>query len=151
MANEFRNELDIELPTPNGDKIVYTLRPTFAALVEIEAETKKSIIELAIDGANKRLPLTSVRAIITAGIKASGAGVKPNLDYALEQIGAVAATEVACVALAKACEGGSALKKSLTPAESSQSTSSRGKTTWVSRLKNFIGRLMCSGRQRSAS
>jgi hypothetical protein len=67
LANAERGEVSLTL-----DGADYVLRPTYAACVAIEAQTGRSIIELAVDAQAKSLSLGNAAVIVTECIRAWG-------------------------------------------------------------------------------
>jgi hypothetical protein len=70
QANELRGEVDIEL---DGQKFV--LRPSYAAILEVEQKTGKSLIKLATMAGDGDLSLTDTAIVVTAFIQAWGKAV----------------------------------------------------------------------------
>lgn len=84
MANRYRGEVDIML----GGK-QYTMRPTFAALAEIEHRLGKPITDIAImQGGAATFGIGELATIVQCGIK--GAGQEPpNMNDIGEAIASV--------------------------------------------------------------
>jgi len=66
-ANPFRGEVDIEL-----EGQTFILRPSYAAIIEAEKATGKSLIKLATAAGDGELSLTDTAIVIAEMIKASG-------------------------------------------------------------------------------
>jgi len=86
MANKHRGEASVSL---GGRR--YTLRPSFAALVEIEERCGCGIIELAQRFFDQKVRTKDVVAVLFAGIRAGGDG--PDGDWPEEEAVAAAVVE----------------------------------------------------------
>ncbi|MFN3232938.1 MAG: gene transfer agent family protein [Alphaproteobacteria bacterium] len=86
MANRHRGEASVQLAGKS-----YILRPSFAALVEIEERCQCGIIELAQRFFDQKVRARDVVAVLFAGIKAGGDG--PDGDWPEENAVAQAVVE----------------------------------------------------------
>jgi hypothetical protein len=106
MSNEQRGEATIML---GGAE--YTLRPTFDALAEMEQKTGSSIVTLMQrflredQGGTFSFSAGDVRAVIAAGIRASGTPVPTNLGELILKAGLFKAADRASFFLAYALAG----------------------------------------------
>ncbi len=71
-ADPKRGDVEIELATETGERRKFVLRPTFAALLEIEEQTGQCIFALARRLSKAELGQDDAAHIITAGLKAAG-------------------------------------------------------------------------------
>ncbi len=71
-ADPKRGDVEIELATETGERRKLVLRPTFAALHEIEEQTGQSIFALARKLSRGEMGQHDAAHIITAGLKAAG-------------------------------------------------------------------------------
>lgn len=79
--NIHRGEITLQLAGP------LTLRPTFAALAEIEGATGSALVSLARRLANGEATLAELQAIIVAGLRGAGTPVPPDLPQRMEAAG----------------------------------------------------------------
>ena len=68
-------DVQIEFVTDAGQRRAFVLRPSFAAIVEIEEQTGRSIFALARRIAKTELGHHETGCIVTAGLKAGGEAV----------------------------------------------------------------------------
>lgn len=100
--NQHRGDVSLKL-----GETEYTLRPTFEALSEIERLTGMGLIPLVMKFRTLDFTLAQLKAIISEGIKASGAKVPGELGaLILEETPTVLAPQLA-VFLSNAISGGS--------------------------------------------
>lgn len=78
MANKFRGEVEIEVGSEK-----FTLRPTYTAVVEIEARLDRTLGDLVVSTRTRGLTLFEMTTIVWAGASAAN----PKLDLTLEQMG----------------------------------------------------------------
>ncbi len=71
-ADPNHGDVEIELATDTGERRKFVLRPSFAAIVEIEEQTGESIFALARRLSKAELGQDDAAHIITAGLKAAG-------------------------------------------------------------------------------
>lgn len=71
-ADPKQGDVEIELATDTGERRRFVLRPTFAAIVEIEEQTGQTIFVLARRLAKGELGQHHAAHIIAAGLKAAG-------------------------------------------------------------------------------
>ncbi len=71
-ADPKRGDVEIELATEEGERRKFVLRPTFAALLEIEEQTGQTVFALARQLSRAELGQDDAAHIITAGLKAAG-------------------------------------------------------------------------------
>ncbi len=83
-SNPYRGEISLKLGESD-----YTLRPSFAALAEIESRTGLGILNIARNFAEGDLPLTAQAEILRAGIVAAGGTPPPQLPDLMLQAGLV--------------------------------------------------------------
>lgn len=67
MTNALRNETVLEVGATS-----YKMRPTFAAMAEIESKTNKSMLELTESVVQRSMTIAQTIAIIEEGTKAAG-------------------------------------------------------------------------------
>ena len=67
-----RGDIEIELVTEAGERRKFVLRPSFAAIVEIEEQTGRSIFALARRFSKAEIGQHDAAHIITAGLSAAG-------------------------------------------------------------------------------
>ncbi len=65
-------DVEIELATDTGERRKFVLRPSFAAIVEIEEQTGQSIFTLARKLSRGEMGQQDAAHIISAGLKAAG-------------------------------------------------------------------------------
>ena len=71
-ADPKRGDVEIELATDTGERRKFVLRPSFAAIVEIEEQTGRSIFALARRFSKAEIGQHDAAHIITAGLTAAG-------------------------------------------------------------------------------
>lgn len=71
-ADPKRGDVEVELATDTGARRKFVLRPSFAAIVEIEEQTGQSIFVLARRFSKAELGQRDAAHIITAGLNAAG-------------------------------------------------------------------------------
>ncbi len=71
-ADPKRGDVEIELATDTGERRKFVLRPSFAAIVEIEEQTGQSIFVLARRFSKAEMGQHDAAHIIAAGLKAAG-------------------------------------------------------------------------------
>lgn len=71
-ADPRRGDVEIELATETGERRKFVLRPSFAAIVEIEEQTGQSIFALARQLSWGEMGQHDAAHIITVGLKAAG-------------------------------------------------------------------------------
>lgn len=85
MKNKFRGEVALNF----ANKTII-IRPSFAALMEIESHLGKSILQMLLDFPEQKLKLAEIMAIIKAGSKAYGNELSDEaLEAMLEGTGVV--------------------------------------------------------------
>ena len=67
-----RGDIEIELVTDTSERRKFVLRPSFAAIVEIEEQTGQSIFVLARRFSKAEIGQHDAAHIITAGLRAAG-------------------------------------------------------------------------------
>ncbi len=72
IADPKRGDIEIELVTEAGERRKFVLRPSFAAIVEIEEQTGRSVFALARRIAKAELGHHEVACVVGAGLKAAG-------------------------------------------------------------------------------
>lgn len=82
--NAYRDETQLAL---NGQVVV--LRPTFAALAEMESASGYELLELARRAATGNLSLQQLTAIVAAGIRGAGGSVPDNLGDGILRTGLI--------------------------------------------------------------
>jgi hypothetical protein len=84
VANALRGEATIDL-----DGATFTMRPTYEAIVAVEAATGSTIGTMAMAGANMRLPLGWVAIVVTEFVRASGkaTGNQVAANLSVERVG----------------------------------------------------------------
>lgn len=86
--NRLRGEITLVLPAAT-----LTLRPTFAALAEIEGKTGHALITLARRLTQGEATLVELQAIIVAGLRGAGAPVPADLPAQMTACGVLPLTE----------------------------------------------------------
>ncbi len=71
-ADPKKGDVEIELAMETGERRKFVLRPSFAAIVEIEEQTGQCIFALARRLSKAELGQDDAAHIITAGLKAAG-------------------------------------------------------------------------------
>ncbi len=71
-ADPKRGDVEIEFATETGERRKFVLRPSFAAIVEIEEQTGQSIFDLARKLSRGEMGQQDAAHIIAAGLKAAG-------------------------------------------------------------------------------
>ncbi len=71
-ADPKRGDVEIELATETGERRKFVLRPTFAAILEIEEQTGQSIFVLARKLSRGEMGQQDAAHILTAGLNAAG-------------------------------------------------------------------------------
>ena len=71
-ADPKQGDVEIELATDRGERRKFVLRPSFAAIVEIEEQTGQSIFVLARQLSRGEMGQHDAAHIITAGLNAAG-------------------------------------------------------------------------------
>lgn len=71
-ADPKRGDVEIELTTDTGERRKFVLRPSFAAILEIEEQTGRSIFVLARKLSRGEMGQHDAAHIITAGLNAAG-------------------------------------------------------------------------------
>jgi hypothetical protein len=91
MANTLRGEVDIALGAD-----IYTLRPSFQALSEIEHSIGKSVLILLNQFEEKGILLSEQVAILRAGLKAAGEKMPENIGELICEAGMVQVMDAVC-------------------------------------------------------
>jgi hypothetical protein len=71
-ADPEHGDVEIELATDTGERRKFVLRPSFAAIVEIEEQTGESIFVLARRLSRAEMGQRDAAHIVAAGLKAAG-------------------------------------------------------------------------------